>query len=162
MASLETILADLGPVVQGNNILLFIILIALFVVGYKVLQTVIRLGLVAILSGVFLVVLDMVGIGPAVTVQRFILFMVLGTALFIFYSTIATAFTVFDWLYAAVKRLVKWAFKTGRKKPHKKSRLKKLGKKVKDVKDAHGKSNNGSSSSGSKEKEIVLGELDDE
>lgn len=136
----ETLLAD----VQGNNIILFIVLILLFVIGYKLLQAVIRLGLVAILSGVFLVVLDMMGVGPAVTVQRFILFMVLGTGLFILYSSLATVLSITEYVLGFLTGILRWVIPSRPRKRLRRSRP----KKKKD--------------SGSKEKAIVLGEMDDD
>lgn len=99
------------PLLEGNNVILFIILIVLFVVAYRLLQAVINTALVAVLSGVFLVALDFVGIGPGVTVNRFILFMVLGTALFIVFSTMATVARTSSTLYGAAKKLLGMALK---------------------------------------------------
>ncbi len=160
MASLEAILTDLGPVVQGNNVLLFVILILLFVIGYKVLQTVMRLGLIAVMSGVFLVVLNMIGIGPDVTIQRFILFMVLGTGLFIFYSTLATAVSILDIGYSVLSRTVKWAFSSGstkRNRGRERGWLKRLTERAKK-----GGNSDPASNTGSKEKTIVLDEVDED
>lgn len=94
--------------VQGNNVLLFILLVVLFVVAYKVLKAVINTAIVAVLSGAFLVVLDFVGVGPAVTVNTFMLFMVLGTALFIVYSAIATLIRTTSGVYGFFKKLFGW------------------------------------------------------
>lgn len=94
------------PLLEGNNLLLFLLLIGLFVVAYRVLQAVINTAIVAVLSGVFLVALDFVGIGPGVTVNRFILFMVLGTALFIVFSTMATVAKTSTTAYGVLKRLL--------------------------------------------------------
>lgn len=94
------------PLLEGNNILLFILLIGLFVVAYRVLQAVINTAIVAVLSGVFLVALDFVGIGPGVTINRFILFMVLGTALFIAFSTMATVAKTSTTVYGGLKQLI--------------------------------------------------------
>ncbi len=99
--------------VQGSNIVLFIILVVLFVVAYKVLRAVINTGIVAVLSGVFLVVLDLVGLGPAVTVNRFLFFMVLGTGLFILYSTIATVIRTSTTLMGALRRMGGWLHRGG-------------------------------------------------
>lgn len=98
--------AALLPLLEGNNVILFIILIVLFVVAYRLLQAVINTAIVAVLSGVFLVALDFVGIGPGVTVNRFILFMVLGTGLFILFSTMATVARTSSTLYGASKKLI--------------------------------------------------------
>lgn len=105
MALTEMIIAQL----QGSNVLLFLALVVLFIVAYKVLQAVINTAIVAVLSGVFLIVLDVVGLGPAVTVNRFMFFMVLGTALFILYSTVATAITTSATMVGALRRVAGWA-----------------------------------------------------
>lgn len=102
--------------IQGSNIVLFLVLVVLFVVAYKVLRAVINTAIVAVLSGVFLVALDLTGLGPAVTVNRFLFFMVLGTALFILYSSIATAVHTSSTLLGALKRLGGWLHLPGRKK----------------------------------------------
>ncbi|MDY6769304.1 MAG: hypothetical protein SVW02_04320 [Candidatus Nanohaloarchaea archaeon] len=94
--------------VQGNNILLFLILIVLFVLAYKVLRAVINTAIVAALSGGFLVALDYVGIGPTVTVNRFMMFMVLGTGLFILYSAIATVIRTTSGLVGALRKIFGW------------------------------------------------------
>lgn len=129
MALTEMIIAQL----QGSNILLFLALVVLFIVAYKVLQAVINTAIVAVLSGVFLIVLDVVGLGPAVTVNRFMFFMVLGTALFILYSTVATAIMTSATMVGVLRRIAGWA-----RKPF----------------DRGGEDN--------KEKEIVLEELHDD
>ncbi|MDY6769741.1 MAG: hypothetical protein SVU88_02090 [Candidatus Nanohaloarchaea archaeon] len=107
MALQEVLIAQ----VQGNNVLLFILLAALFVVAYKVLRAVINTAIVAALSGGFLVALDYIGIGPAVTVNRFMLFMVLGTGLFILYSTLATVLRTTSSLVGALRKL--WGVMSG-------------------------------------------------
>lgn len=157
MTLLETVLTELQA---GNNILLFVILIILFVVGYKLLQAVIRIGLISVLSGVFLVVMDFIGLGPKVTVERFILFMVLGTGLFILYSSVATVFTVLDVAYGLVTRTLRWAFHS-EKKP-KKNWKKKFADLKEKVEKEEKKEKKKVSKAASKEKEIVLGELTDE
>ncbi|MFB6166817.1 MAG: hypothetical protein ABEJ62_00970 [Candidatus Nanohaloarchaea archaeon] len=104
MALMETLLQQM----QASNILLFIALIVLFVVAYKVLRAVINAAIVAVLSGAFLVVLSYVGLGPQVTVNRFMFFMVLGTALFIIYSGIATVIRTSTTLLGALRKIGGW------------------------------------------------------
>lgn len=132
MALQELIIAQL----QESNILLFIVLIALFVVAYKVLRAVINTAMIAVLSGVFLVALDFVGLGPRVTVNRFMFFMVLGTGLFILYSALATVIRTSSSLAGALKTIGGWLAKPFRHP------------------DENG--------SADKEKEIVLEELKDD
>lgn len=120
--------------VQGNNLLLFLLLILLFVVAYKVLRAVINTAIVAVLSGGFLVALDYVGLGPTVTVNRFMVFMVLGTGLFIVYSTVATLVRTTSGLVGLFRKLFGWVSVPFKKEEEK----------------------------AKKEKEIVLEELKDE
>lgn len=143
---------------EGSNLLLFIVLILLFIVGYKILQAVISLGMVAVLSGVFFVSLSILGLGPEVTVDRFILFMVLGTGLFIVYSSLATAMKTTGsvvGLLTKIGNLLIRPLKAAVAKERKKRRKKKLQSKHHHI---GGKDDD----SDSKEKEIVLGELEDE
>ncbi|MDY6766056.1 MAG: hypothetical protein SVW77_01705 [Candidatus Nanohaloarchaea archaeon] len=94
--------------VQGNNVVLFLLLVALFVVAYRVLRAVINTAIVAVLSGGFVVALDYIGIGPRVTLNRFMLFMVLGTALFIAYSALFTLLRTTSSLVGACRRIWRW------------------------------------------------------
>jgi len=103
----------LSSLFQENNLVLFIILVLLFVVAYKILEAVIHAGIVAVLSGVFLIALDYVGIGPAVSISRFILFMVLGVALYLFYSSIETVLSIATTGFDAVKTTVKTSSSIG-------------------------------------------------
>lgn len=149
MVAVESLIAE----VQGSNIFLFLVLIMLFVVGYKILQAVIRLGMVSILSGVFLVVMNAVGLGPAVTVDRFLLFMVLGTALFIGYSMLFTAIRTASGVLDLLSTLGHWFLK-----PFKHHREKSLRKELKALKEKQRESSDAST----KEKAIVLDEVDDD
>ncbi|MCJ7450612.1 MAG: hypothetical protein MUP58_02625 [Candidatus Nanohaloarchaeota archaeon QJJ-9] len=72
---------------QSNNLVLFIVLILLFVVAYKLLKAIIEVGIISVLSGLFLVALKQAGMGPAVTINRFFTFMVLGAALYMVFSS---------------------------------------------------------------------------
>jgi DNA integrity scanning protein DisA with diadenylate cyclase activity len=85
-------LQDMLPtILQQNNLLLLLTLIILFILAYKIMKTVVQTAIISLLSGVFLVVLNMVGMGPELTFSRFMSFMVLGAGLFMLYSTLATA-----------------------------------------------------------------------
>lgn len=130
-----------------SDILLFIVLILLFVVGYKILQAVIQLGVIAILSGVFLVALRFVGIGPAVTVDNIILFMVLGTGLFILYTTLFTAMKATDTLFGMLTHIGRQLLSPigDAIRNHRSTTSSKTGKQVKE-----------------KEKSIILDEVDEE
>ncbi|MDY6773764.1 MAG: hypothetical protein SVS85_01065 [Candidatus Nanohaloarchaea archaeon] len=94
--------------VQGNNLLLFILLIALFIVAYRVLKIVINTAIVAVLSGAFLVLLDFVGLGPEATINRFMMFMVLGTGLFILFSAVQTLVRTTSGVIGAIKKMFSW------------------------------------------------------
>ncbi|MCJ7479265.1 MAG: hypothetical protein MUP63_03765 [Candidatus Nanohaloarchaeota archaeon QJJ-7] len=119
--------------VQGNNLLMFILLIALFLVAYRVLKAVINTAIVAVLSGAFLVVLDFLRIGPEATLSRFMMFMVMGSALFILFSAFKTLVRTTNSVLEAFKKIFSKIFKPLR----------------------HGEKEE-------KEKEIILEELKDE
>ncbi|MFB6294661.1 MAG: hypothetical protein ABEI97_02785, partial [Candidatus Nanohaloarchaea archaeon] len=87
--------------------------------------------------GALLVALDYVGLGPTVTLNRFMLFMVLGTALFIGYSLLFTIIRTTSSLVGV---------------------LEKLG----SLLAAPFRSDDASDTSRTKEKEIVLDELADD
>lgn len=162
MSSLETIIME----VQGSNVLLFILLILLFVIGYKLLQTVIRIGLIAVLSGLFLIALNTVGVGPAVTLDRFILFMVLGTGLFILYSGIATLYALIRHTTDFTTDLMTWAFKPVRTEQSMWSRTKqhvnRWRHEWKQTRNRRSPDTEESEPEDSKEKAIILGEVDEE
>jgi hypothetical protein len=105
MSAAATIQGLVVSQMQGNNILLFLALIVLFVIAYRVLRAVIHTAIVAVLSGGFLVGMDYIGLGPAVTLDRFMLFMVLGTALFIGYSMFFTVLRTTSSLVGVGKKL---------------------------------------------------------
>jgi hypothetical protein len=84
--------ADIAAtLLEANNLVLLAILFALFIVGYKLMQAVMDLFLIAIFSGLFFFGLGYVGIGPEFTVTRFILFMALGVGSYMAYTTLSTA-----------------------------------------------------------------------
>ncbi|MDY6778150.1 MAG: hypothetical protein SVU32_05765 [Candidatus Nanohaloarchaea archaeon] len=91
---------ELSALLGLNNIVLFIVLILLFVVGYKLMQAVIQTILVAVMSGLFLVALSVTNMGPPLTVSNVTLFMVLGVGLYILYSTLNTAKNIITFLWS--------------------------------------------------------------
>ncbi|MFB6265902.1 MAG: hypothetical protein ABEI07_02345 [Candidatus Nanohaloarchaea archaeon] len=99
--------------VQGNNLFLFLLLVALFVVAYRVLKAVVNTAIVAVLSGAFMVLLDFVGLGPEATINRFMLFMVLGSGLFILFSGIQTLVRTTSSVFGALKKLGGWLSGSG-------------------------------------------------
>ncbi|MFB6295187.1 MAG: hypothetical protein ABEI97_05480, partial [Candidatus Nanohaloarchaea archaeon] len=108
MAATSAIQGFLISQIQGNNIVLFLLLIVMFVVAYRVLRAVINTAIVAALSGVFLIALDIVGLGPRATLNRFLFFMVLGTALFLLYSGVATLIRTSSGVIGALKTVGGW------------------------------------------------------
>lgn len=99
-------------VLEGNHIILLLALVVLFVIAYRILQAVIHTAMVAVLSGFLLIGLEFLGLGPDVTVTNFIFFMVLGTALFLFYSGVAivisaseSVFDFFSIIYSGLSGL---------------------------------------------------------
>lgn len=105
MAATSAIQGFVISQIQGNNVILFLLLIVMFVVAYRVLRAVINTAIVAVLSGALLVALDYIGLGPTVTVNRFMMFMVLGTALFIGYSLLFTIIRTTSSLVGALEKL---------------------------------------------------------
>lgn len=84
--------ADIAAtLLEANNLVLLVILFALFIVGYKLMRAVMDLFLIAIFSGLFLFAMAYVGIGPEFTVTRFILFMAIGVGSYMAYTTLSTA-----------------------------------------------------------------------
>lgn len=128
--ALEEILVT---VLETNNVILFLALIVLFVVAYRVLQAVINTAIVAVLSGLFLVALSYIGVGPGLTFNNVMLFAVLGTGFFILYSALATLLRTSSSLVGALKTIGGWIFPSG-----------------------------GEESEDSKEKRIVLQKVDDD
>lgn len=73
---------------NSTSIALFVGLIVVFVIGYKVLQAVMEVFLIAITSGLFYIAMSYVGIAPGLSVVHVLLFMVLGTALYLLYASL--------------------------------------------------------------------------
>lgn len=152
--------ADLIPtLLEANNLILLIILVLLFITGYKLMKAVMDLFLIAIFSGLFLVALGYVGIGPELTVTQFILFMALGVACYMVYTTLATAksavellWNIISWLGDLVGDIL--------------GALRDMTGSVVDGLQSVGGDDSGGStsttSSGSKEKMAILEEVDDD
>lgn len=130
------LITTLTAQVEGSNLFLFIVLVMLFVIGYRVLQAVIKLAMVSVMSGIYFVALNVFGFGPAITIDRILLFMILGTGLFITYSSIATVMAIAGTLYEFLRD--------------------QLSVDTSKIELPKRKKNN------SKEKEIILGEVDDD
>lgn len=134
---LDVLITDIATL---QNLALIAVLIALFVVGYKLMQTLIQTGLIAILSGVFLVALNMIGLGPEVTISRFLTFMVLGIALYMLYSSLQFLHTALSFVWNILKKifsLIRMPFK------------------------GDGSSGSSRTQKRNKEKEVILKEMDD-
>jgi len=89
-------LDSLVPKVTNNlagpeNIILFILIIAVFIIAYKVLKLILETGLMSFLSIVYLFVLRYLGIGPEITISNIILFAFLGGFLYLLYYFIASS-----------------------------------------------------------------------
>jgi len=91
-----------------STVLLFVGLVAVFVVGYKLMQAVVDTFLVSVTSGVFFVAMSYLGLAPAISVPRILLFMVLGTALYLLYSSMSVVARVVSAVSSAL-----WSIMTG-------------------------------------------------
>lgn len=92
----QTSLQSLVPQVTNNlagpqNIILFILIIAVFIIAYKVLKLILETGLMSFLSIIYLFVLRYFGLGPAITISNIILFAFLGGFLYLLYYFIASS-----------------------------------------------------------------------
>lgn len=125
---------------QPDVIFLFLILIALFIVAYKVLKLIIQTGLVAVLSGVFYAVLSYTGYAPPLSIQNILFFVVTGAFLYLFYSAL---FRVMGIVYKTVKKPISWIKNYQEKREQKK---KEKGTEEKSDQEA-------------KEKKIILSEV---
>lgn len=74
-----------------QNIILFILIIAVFIIAYKVLKLILETGLMSFLSIIYLFVLRYFGIGPEPTISNIILFAFLGGFLYLLYYFIASS-----------------------------------------------------------------------
>ncbi|MDY6770528.1 MAG: hypothetical protein SV186_01065 [Candidatus Nanohaloarchaea archaeon] len=90
---------------NGSNIVFIFILILLFVVAYKLMQAVVDTLLIAVFSGGFFLALNYIDIGPALSTTNFLLFMVLGVALYMAYTTLSTAKDLADLAWSGAKAL---------------------------------------------------------
>lgn len=134
MALQETLL----NLLQGNSILLFLALIVVFVIAYKVLKLLIQTSIVVVLSGFFYVALNYLGLNIEITIPNVMLFMLVGGLLYIVYSLVALVASGAIKLFGGVSKLLK--------KPIDNYKEKKRDKKDKEDKK-------------SKEKEVVLQKL---
>lgn len=144
---LSTFMAD------GSNIVLLLVLIALFIIAYKILQVVVQTMIVAVLSGVFVGVLSYMGLGPEITMRTIVTFMSLGVGLFILFSVLDMATDVLSIVWNVVKRGLNAAGSAIG-----------IGKKFlgSDKSDKRKRDSKNTKASGSKEKSIILEEADDD
>lgn len=96
----------INVLMQGNNLALFIVLILLFVVSYKLMQAVMQTFIMVAMSGAFFVALSYTGLGPDFTVTRLVFFMVAGLALYIGFSTVSTLTKIATLMYRTLKRIL--------------------------------------------------------
>lgn len=148
---------DITQVLQANNLVLFLGLVLVFVLAYKVMKTVVQSAIIAVFSAVFFYALTYMGIGPEFTLTNVLFFTVLGPALYLGYTllfqftSIATSLTTF------FTRLVTGVWNL----------LKKIGGVFTTEENSSNKgsttpqSTGASNKSESSEKEIILDELED-
>ena len=103
MVTLPELLSNL---LQANNILLLIILVAVFVVGYKVMQTVVQLLLISITSGGFMVALSYLGMGPKINLSNIFAFMIIGVSLYLIFSSIQLVSSIIESIWSTVKSII--------------------------------------------------------
>ncbi len=155
--------ADIAAtLLEVNNLVLIGILLVLFIVGYKLMQAIMDLVLMAIFSGLFFVALAYVGIGPGFTVTRFILFMAIGVGLYMVYTTLSTAKQAVNILWRILTLL--WGIITdivGTVRNVVSSLIDRTGSDTASVSTTDD-SSDPDSGSGSKEKMAILQEVDDD
>lgn len=157
--------ADIAAtLLEANNLVLLAILFALFIVGYKLMQAVMDLFLIAIFSGLFFFAMGYVGIGPEFTVTRFILFMAIGVGSYMAYTTLTTAKKAVEILWNILTFLAGIITDiAGTVRDMIGSLIEKArGDDTTSVSTTGGSSDSGSGSSGSKEKMAILQEVDDD
>lgn len=141
---------------DGSNIVLLLVLIALFIIAYKILQVVVQTMIITVLSGVFVAVLSYLGLGPDITIRTIFTFMSLGITLFIGFSLLDTATNILSIVYKALKEILGGILTI----------IGKIKGLIFSEDDGPTPNNHGSSSSSSesssKEKSIILEEADDE
>lgn len=135
---------------------MLLVLIALFIIAYKILQVVVQTMIVAVLSGVFVGVLSYMGLGPEITIRTIFFFMSLGVALFIGFSVLDMATDVLSVLWSIGKN----GFNTVRSIVG--TLTSKIGSSGKETHDTPDTSTKKKKDEDSKEKSIILKEADDE
>jgi len=154
--------ADIAAtLLEANNIVLLLILFALFIVGYKLMRAVMDLVLIAIFSGLFFFAMGYVGIGPEFTVTRFILFMALGVGAYMAYTTLSTAKQAVEILWTILTFLAGLLTDIVGAVHDMVGSLIDSGDGETPVSTGGSPDDSGSSSSGSKEKMAILQEVDD-
>ena len=89
---IDTLLNIFGVLIQPDNLVLIIVLILAFVVGFKVLKTITTLVIVSIVSGVFFVLMNYTGlVSLQVNISNVLGFMFLGLLLYIVFFSIQMA-----------------------------------------------------------------------
>lgn len=135
---------------QGNSILVFIALIILFVVAYKVLKLIIQTFIVVVLSGLFYVALNYIGLGVPLSIGNLILFMFLGGLLFVVYSMIALVASGAIKIFGGLSKIIKKPLEKRKKKKEEKRIKEKEKKKHEEEKKEDDESS---------QKEVVLKEM---
>lgn len=96
----------INVLMQGNNLALFIVLILLFVVSYKLMQAVMQTFIMVAMSGAFFLVLSYLGLGPEFSIGRMVFFMIAGLALYLGFSTVGTLTTIATYLYRGLRAVL--------------------------------------------------------
>lgn len=92
------------------TLVLIILLVSAFVVAFKIMEMVFETIMVSALSGVFYIGLAYV-FGSPLTLDKILLFAFLGSTLYMLYSFLASAYTIFSKLIGIPYRLIKATFK---------------------------------------------------
>lgn len=95
----------LNTMLQANNIVLLIVLIAVFVIGYKIMQTVAQLLLISITSGGFMAALSYLGMGPKINLSNIFVFMIIGVSLYLIFSSIQLASNIIESVWSTTKKI---------------------------------------------------------
>jgi len=103
MVSLPELLSSL---LQANNIVLLIVLVTVFIIGYKVLQTVVQLLLISLTSGGFMVALSYLGMGPKINLSNIFSFMIIGVSLYLIFSSIQLVSSIMGSIWSTVKSII--------------------------------------------------------
>lgn len=95
-----------SDLLQANNIFLLILLIIVFIVGYKVLQTVVQLLIISATSGAFLAAISYIGMGPEINVSNIFAFMIIGVSLYVVFTSIQFVSSLLESVWKLIKKVL--------------------------------------------------------